>query len=138
MLRYPVKLTPDTNDTLMVTCPDFQELVTYGETKEAALHHAIGAFVMIISSRMEDREDVPPPSRGRNLVTLPPMISAKVELYQAMRAQKVTKAELSRRLKWHSVQVDRLLDVDHNSRFEQIEVAFRVLGMKMEVSAIPA
>ena len=138
MLRYPVKLVPDDNDTLLVTSPDFPEFVTYGETKEEALFHAIDAFETVIFSRINHREDIPAPSRGRTLVTLPPITSAKVELYQAMRAQKVTKAELSRRLDCHPMLVDRLLNVGHKSRFDQIEAAFKALGMVLEISAKPA
>jgi antitoxin HicB len=60
--------------------------------------------------------------------TLPAMSAAKVALYQAMRAQDVRKAELARRLGVHLPQVDRLLDLRHASRFDQIDSALRALG----------
>ncbi len=137
MLRYPVKLTPD-EDTLLVTSRDFPELTTYGETKDEALYHAVDAFEVLIAGRISRREDIPPPSKGRTLVTLPALTSTKVELYWAMRSEKVTKAELARRMECHPTQVDRLLDLYHHSRFDRIEVAFGALGMKIEVSAVPA
>ena len=31
MLRYPIVLTPDDNDTLLVTSPDFPELKSFGK-----------------------------------------------------------------------------------------------------------
>ena len=43
MIRYRVKLTPDDNDTFLVTSPDFPEVITFGETREEALHYAVGA-----------------------------------------------------------------------------------------------
>ena len=32
MIKFRVKLTPDDNDTLLVTAPDFPEVITFGKT----------------------------------------------------------------------------------------------------------
>ena len=138
MLRYPVNLTPDDNDTLLVTSPDFPDFATYGETREDALFHAIDAFEALIASRITHREAIPEASQGEAIVTLPSLTAAKVQLYQAMRAQKVAKAELSRRMECHVKQVDRLLDISHQSRWDQLDAAFNALGLELEVSAKPA
>ena len=45
-----------------------------------------------------------------------------------MTEQGIRKAELARRLGWHILQVDRLFDLRHASKFEQIETAAAVLG----------
>ena len=45
----------------------------------------------------------------------------------------MTKAELGRRLGLHRQQVDRLLDLCHSSKIEQIEAALRVLGKTLSV-----
>ena len=58
---------------------------------------------------------------------------AKLGVYQAMTEQGVRKAELARRLGWHLPQVDRLLDLSHASRLDQIEAAARALGRLVEV-----
>ena len=50
-----------------------------------------------------------------------------------MRAQSVGKAELARRLNCHLPQVDRLLDLLHSSRLDQLEAAFRALGKRISV-----
>jgi antitoxin HicB len=50
-----------------------------------------------------------------------------------MRANRVGKAELARRLNCHLPQVDRLLDLLHASRLDQLEAAFRVLGKRLAV-----
>ena len=54
-------------------------------------------------------------------------------VYQAMTEQGIKKAELARRLGWHMPQVDRLFDLRHASRLDQIEAAARVLGRHIEV-----
>ena len=51
-----------------------------------------------------------------------------------MTEQGIKKAELARRLGWHVPQVDRLFDLKHASRFDQIEAAARALGRHVEVS----
>ena len=60
--------------------------------------------------------------------------SAKLGLYQAMTDQGLRKAELARRLGWHVPQVDRLFDMRHASKFDQIESAARALGRRLEVT----
>ena len=51
-----------------------------------------------------------------------------------MRAQKIGKAELARRLNCHLPQVDRLLDLLHSSRLEQLEAAFRAVGKRLTIA----
>ena len=43
------------------------------------------------------------------------------------------KAELARRLGWHMPQVDRLFDLKHASKMEQLEAAAGVLGKRVLV-----
>ena len=64
---------------------------------------------------------------------MPTLSEAKLNLYQAMRAEGVGKAELARRLNCHLPQVDRLLDLSHASRLEQLEAAFRALGKRLSI-----
>jgi len=58
---------------------------------------------------------------------------AKFQLYSALRAQGIKKVELARRLKCAPSQVDRLLDIQHASKLEQIEAAFAAIGKKISV-----
>jgi antitoxin HicB len=50
-----------------------------------------------------------------------------------MTEQGIKKAELARRLGWHLPQVDRLFDLRHASKLEQIEAAAAALGRHIEV-----
>ena len=52
-----------------------------------------------------------------------------------MREQGVGKAELARRLGWHMPQVDRVLDVQHRSRLDQMEAALGAIGRQLHVTA---
>jgi antitoxin HicB len=72
--------------------------------------------------------------RGQKTVRPSALECAKLGVYQAMTDQGIRKAELARRLGWHTPQVDRLFDLKHASKFEQIESAAAVLGKRLVLS----
>ena len=134
MLRYSVILRPDDNDTVLVTFPDFPEAATFGEDQQDALLRAGDALETAIQGRIGDFEDVPLPSpTAAPTVELPVQISLKVLLYRAMRERKLRKANLAQRLGWKPPQVDRLFDLQHASRLDQLEAAFAALGKRIHV-----
>lgn len=141
MYRYPVRLEADDNDTLLATFPDLPEAATFGETEQQALLHAVDAIVSALSHRIDQREDIPEPSkpkRGQRVVLLPPLVVAKLALYQAMRAQGVSKAALARRLGMHGPQVDRLLNLQHRSRLDHLTRALAALGKRVAIEVLDA
>jgi antitoxin HicB len=92
-----------------------------------------------LSFYVDGNRDIPKPSRMRgHFVGLPALSEAKVALYQAMRRAKVSRAELARRLGWQRSQVGRLLDLNHESRLDQIEAALAALGKKLELRVTAA
>jgi antitoxin HicB len=140
MLRYHVKLSRDTNDTILVEIPDVPGALTFGEDREEALLRAPDAIETVLIGYMADRRDIPMPRAGAKgpFATLPALTEGKLALYTAMRAGKIGKAELARRLNCHMPQVDRLLDLRHASRLDQLEAAFRVLGKQLSVQVSEA
>ena len=137
MLSYPVKLTTE-GDRVLVDFPDFHEAHTWGDDRDEALARAVDALTTIIGACMRDRQPIPRPSTRRRgpTVPLPPLTVAKVELYNAMLDQKVNKAELGRRLNWHLPQVDRVLDIRHASRIDQIEHALAAVGKRLDLRVV--
>ena len=138
MFCYPVTLTPDDNGTILVTFPDIPEAVTFGDNEEEALLRAVDALESMLAAKMVDREDIPTPSSTDDgpYVRLSALTTAKILLYQVMKQQNIRKAELARRLGWHAPQADRLLDLNHASRLDQIERALAVLGKHLDVSVV--
>ena len=135
MVDYPVFLTPD-EGTVLVTFPDVQEAITFGMDEEEALLQAVDALESELSFYVGDRKPLPVPSkpkRGQHTVRPSALEGAKLGVYQAMTEQGIKKAELARRLGWHMPQVDRLFDLRHASRLDQIEAAARALGRHLEV-----
>jgi len=146
-LRYPIKLAPDDNGTLMVTCPLLPEVTSFGDDEADAMRHAVSAIEEALAARVDDGLDIPaPPTRasarsrasstryGGRAVALPLMTALKVALYRALRETGITRAELMRRLGWNRESVDRLFRLDHASRLDQIEAAFKALGRRVDLS----
>jgi antitoxin HicB len=137
MLDYPVILETQPEGGLVVTFPDVPEAITQGEDEDEALMYAVDALESALSFYVDDRKPLPVPSkpkRGQKTVRPSALECAKLGVYQAMMEQGIRKSELARRLGWHMPQVDRLFDLRHASRLDQIEAAARALGRHIEVS----
>ena len=136
MFDYPVTLTPD-DGTLLVTFADVPEAITFGANEGEALLNAVDALETGLSFSVDARKPLPAisrPKRGQKTVRPSALECAKLGVYQAMTDQGIKKAELARRLGWHMPQVDRLFDLRHASRMDQIEAAAAALGRHIEVT----
>jgi len=144
MIAYRIETTPDDNGTLLVTCPAFPEVTTFGPNDPEELTSiALKAIEEAIAARISDGEGLPrevtPSERKRRkglYVKLPLLTALKVQLYNAVREAGVSRAELARRLGWHREQVDRLFRLDHASRLDQIEAAFKELNRDIDVRVL--
>jgi antitoxin HicB len=136
MFKYPATITKDGRD-LLVTFKDVPEAITFGKTEVDALSNAVDALETGLSFYVDARKPLPKPSkakRGQKLISPSALESAKLGVYQAMMDQGIKKAELARRLGWHMPQIDRLFDLKHSSKFDQIEAAATVLGCHIEIT----
>jgi len=135
MFDYPVTLTPD-DGAVLVTFADVPEAITFGADEEEALLNAIDALETGLSFYVDARKPLPTVSQaavGQKTVHPSALECAKLGVYQAMTDQGIKKAELARRLGWHMPQVDRLFDLRHASKLDQIEAAANVLGKELLV-----
>jgi len=136
MFKYPVTLTKD-GSKLLVTFRDVPEAITFGKNEKEALENAVDALETGLSFYVDARKSLPKASkakRGQKLITPSALESAKLGVYQAMVDQGIKKAELARLLGWHMPQIDRLFDLKHASRFDQIEAAATALGCHIEIT----
>jgi antitoxin HicB len=140
MLGYTISLSHDDNDTILVTCPAFPEVTTFGSDRTDARRRAVDAIDEAIAGRIADNASVPKPQRrslrrkqDQSWVTLPALALLKTQLYIALRESDTSRAELARRLGWGREQVDRLFRLDHQSRIDQIEQALHALHRRVDV-----
>ena len=136
-MNYSMEITKE-GGRYLVSFPDFPEAHTFGETREEAKARAKDALQTIIDFYMRERRPLPTPTAAKFTVTLPAIVAAKIGLYRALLDSKTTKYALAKRLKWHTPQVDRLFDVRHQSKLEQIEQAAAALGRRVKVEMEPA
>jgi antitoxin HicB len=139
MIHYPALFEPDAKKGgFVVTFPDFQWGATQGDTEAEAIEMAEDALLCIIEESIRLHKDLPGPSKVRGKkyreIALPALADAKIQLYEAMRASRVRKAELARRMGIPRQQIERLLDLQHSSRLEHVEAAFRALHKRLVVS----
>jgi antitoxin HicB len=129
---YRVILTPDDNDTFLVTCPDLPEVTTFGEDKADALLRAEDAIGEALAYRMAHREEIPEPTTGEGMiVSLHAAEALKVRVYKELQSSGVRRSELARRLGQHAPQVDRLFNLRHASKVDQLDAALRAVGKRL-------
>ena len=134
-LAYHIKLEADDNKSLLVTCPAFPEVTIFGADEAEANKHARDAIEEAIAARIANGRVIPEPKGRRGLsVILPMQTSLKVELYRLLQRKNISRAELMRRLNWKRESVDRLFRLDHATRLQQFDAAFRALGHQVEIS----
>ncbi|HEU5280673.1 MAG TPA: type II toxin-antitoxin system HicB family antitoxin [Gammaproteobacteria bacterium] len=136
---YPVIFTQD-DDSIIVAFPDVPEAMTVGLNEAHALLQAEDALIVALSGYLEDKRDIPKPSKAKAnqvVIVLPPLIASKLAIYQAMRDQNVSQSALAHRLHCDARQVRRLLDLDHHSRMDLIDDALHELGKKLVIDIRP-
>jgi antitoxin HicB len=131
-LTYPIKLEADDNGTLLVTCPALPEVTTFGEDEADAIEHARDAIEEAIAARMADGREVPEPKGKRGVLVI--FANANIVKGRALPRENITRAELTRRLNWKRESVDRLFRLNHATRLDQFDAAFRALGRQVEIS----
>lgn len=134
---YPATFRPDDDGRPVVSFIDFPNAHTDGRDMAEAMEEAIDCLGSVIAHRIAAKENIPAPSepkRGQRLVPVPLWIVAKVALYQAMREQNVSNAELARRLGVRETVVRRMLDPDHDTRIEKLQTALAALGRRVVAS----
>ena len=136
-MEYPALFEASKDGGFIVTFPDFDWGITQGDSEEDALEMATDALRTMIQEHIRRGEEIPRPSklRGRKyrVIRLAALDTTKAELYSVFRASGIKKVELARRLGIPKTTVDRLFDLDHHSRLDQIEAAFAALGKRLAV-----
>jgi antitoxin HicB len=136
-MEYPVIFEPAEEGGFIVRFPDFDWGVTQGDTEEEAGEMAADAIRTMIRELIRQGKEIPRPSkprgRKRRMIRLATLDAAKAELYVAFLASGIRKAELARRLGIPKTTIDRLFDLDRQTRLNQIDAAFAALGKHLSV-----
>lgn len=134
-MRYPAIFTPEEDGGFTVTFRDIPEAITQGDDMAEAIENAGDALATAMEFYFEDGRTVPAPSAlqaGEQLVDLSASVAAKVLLLNELLAQRVTQAELARRMHCRPQEVQRVVDLGHATKIDTIAAAFQALGKHLE------
>jgi antitoxin HicB len=136
---FPYRFEPQDSGGVLVQFIDVPEAHTSGANQaEAGGGHALDCLIAALGGYIKLGRTIPRPSpaRGRPIAILPPLVMAKLALYEAMREQRIARTELARRLDMQENGVRRLLDLDHRSHIDQVDRALAALGKRLEVRVL--
>ncbi|MDP2996748.1 MAG: type II toxin-antitoxin system HicB family antitoxin [Bryobacterales bacterium] len=136
MVSFQALFEPDREvGGFVITFPDFGWGVSQANTEDEALVMAEDLLATMIGDHIEQSQELPVATKRRGAcyrqISLPALQSAKVELYQAFRASGMRKAELGRRTGIRKSNLERLFDLRHHSRLDQLEAAFSALKKRI-------
>ena len=119
-----------------VTFPDVYGANTCGWSREEAVERAKDCLAVALGMYVKAGEDIPLPGsliEGQVLISVTPIIAAKLALYTATRERGVTVDDLADRLKLQEKAVRRLLDPRYPSSMTMVERALEVAGRSLIV-----
>ncbi|TCJ96160.1 antitoxin HicB [Volucribacter psittacicida] len=137
-MQYPAIFEPE-GDGFNITFRDIPEAITCGDDYQDALIMAEDALVTAMDFYFEDKRQVPLPSqpqKGDVLIELPPSVATKVLLLNEMIEQKISNAELARRINVTPQEMQRVTNLGHNTKIDTLNRAFKALGKRLEISAV--
>lgn len=138
---YPCELASGEGRELVARFPDVPEAITGGADPAESLSMAADALATALAGYVHQKQDIPSPgvrAADQELVPVPTVVAAKLALYSAMRAQRITKVELARRLGASESAVRKLTDPDHRSHIDQVRKALQAVGHNLAGEIAPA
>ena len=141
IFSYPCELVADEDGHLAASFPDVPEAITGGADRLEAMEMAGDALAVALAGYVHQKRDIPAPSAaadGQELIAVPTVVAAKLALYSAMRAQRITTVELARRLGVSESAVRKLTNPDHRSQMGQVQKALQAIGHNLAIEVRPA
>ncbi len=132
---YRYKLERQENGWWLVCFPGIPEALTEGETEEEARRNALDCVIAALEGYMKAGKPLPRRGAGHSgpdRAVLPSLVTAKLAVYETMRARGWSKLRLAKELRMPENSVRRLLDLRHSSQMWIIDEA--LAKMKAELS----
>jgi antitoxin HicB len=136
MYEYPIICREDVG-SWWSSCPDIPEAHSAGDSVEELLANVVEGITLALSIYVDQGRVIPAastPEEDQPTVQLPAQTVAKIVLWNAMREKGMRVADLARTLGLSHPVANRLVDFEHNSKIEQIELALAALGKGVKVS----
>lgn len=134
--RYPALFEPNGEGGYIVSFRDVPEALTEGWSLEEAKNNALDALITSIEFYIEGNKPFPLPSSQQKdevLINLPISIVAKVLLLNTMAKQHIRPIDLANKMKVRPQEINRIVDLKHNTKIDTIEKAFKALNLNLNI-----
>jgi antitoxin HicB len=114
------------NGWWLVRFPGIPEALTEGETKEEARANARDCVITALEGYIKAGKPLPRAGTGYSgpdRAVLPSLVTAKLAVYETMRARGWTRVKLAKELGMSENSVRRILDLHHSSQMWTIDAA---------------
>lgn len=135
-LAYRYKLERQDNGWWLVRFPGIPEALTEGETEEEARRNAVDCVIAALEGYMKAGKPLPRRGAGHagpDRAVLPSLVTAKLAVYETMRARGWSKLRLAKELGTPENSVRRLLDLRHSSHMWIIDEALGKMDSELSV-----
>ena len=133
---YRYILEPQENGWWLVRFPEIPEALTEGESKEEARVSAIDCVIAALEGYMKAGRPIPRPSApapGLDRAVLPSLVTAKLAVYETMRAHGWSKVKLAKELGVPENSVRRLLNLRHRSHIGIVDAALAKMNAELSI-----
>ena len=134
---FPCDIRPDEEEGgwgFVVSFPDICGANTGGKTFNESIILAEDCMVVALSHYVDHDLDLPAPSRfreGQELLTVQPVVAAQLDLYTAMRKQKLGAADLASRLGICEDDAAALVNLDYRTPLGEVAKALKAVGCEL-------
>ena len=136
---YPCTIEGNAEDGngFVVSFPDIPWAHTGGFTFREALILAEDCLVVALGHYVDHDLDLPTPSpyqEGQELLTVQPVVAAQLDLYTAMREQRLDAADLATRLGICKDDAAALVNLDYRTPIGEVAKALKAAGRELAVA----
>jgi antitoxin HicB len=133
---YRYILERQENGWWLVRFPGIPEALTEGETEEEARTNAVDCVIAALEGYLKASKALPRQGAGqtgRDRAVLPSLVTAKLAVYETMRARGWSKLKLAKKLGMSENSVRRLLDLRHSSHMWIIDEALSKMNAELRI-----
>jgi antitoxin HicB len=133
---YRYTLERQKNGWWLVRFPAIPEALTEGETQGEARASALDCVIAALEGYMKAGKPLPREGAGHsepNRAVLPSLVTAKLAVYETMRARGWSKVKLAKELGVPENSVRRLLDLNHSSQMWIIDEALAKMNAELSI-----
>src|SRR6266545_2423421 len=133
---YRYTLEPQENGWWLVRFPGIPEALTEGENEKQARANACDCVIAALEGYMKAGRPLPREGAahsGPDRAVLPSLVTAKLAVYETMRARGWSKVKLAKELGMSENSVRRLLDLHHSSQMWIIDEALAKMKAELPI-----